>query len=94
VFTRTLWFGAGIAVGATGTVVGLVRLRSRARRYLPDELQERAIEAARRAGDEARELGDESRAWVDERRRSVTDRRRVMVETEAFLRGELRGAGL
>lgn len=93
-FTRTVWFGAGVAVGATGTVVGIVRLRSRARRYLPEELQERALEAARRAGDEARELGDGSRALVDDRRRRVAERRRVMAETEALLRSELRGAGL
>jgi len=94
VFTRTVWFGAGLTVGAVGAVAGIVRLRSTARRYLPEALQERALEAARRAGDEARSLGDESLAWVDERRRVVGERRRTRSEVEALLWSELRGAGL
>ena len=93
-FKRTTWFTVGVTVGATGTVLGYLRLREVARRHLPESVHDAAGRVAVRAEDEVRLLAERAGDAVDDWRLTAAETRRTRREAEAVLRRQLERAGL
>jgi len=64
---RLRWFGAGVLVGALGSVYGLFRLRQTRNRYVdPDQLVDTVGSTLRTIGGTVRDAWDESRDAMEE----------------------------
>ena len=83
-FKRTIWFGAGIAAGASGTVWAQRKVKEQLARAQPSHLANRAIADARRLGTTLKEALDEGRSVATERELDL--RRRYDLGGEAAQR--------
>lgn len=72
---RTFWFVTGTAAGLGSSLWVQRRVRTVVERYLPEKLQERAADAARRVGPTVRD--------------AVTEGREAMRDREAEMRADV-----